>query len=254
MNLSTLIPALTLFLAAGVATAGPASSFTDFSNGAAGWDGNLPHDGTSGSWIDTSMGNGAPALRSVNEAWGIDFFNRTNANVLGDYSKLGSVTIGLDVIANSIRFRGEEVMRNLVVELRDYATTPDDVSFTSVWFNLGSIDFTEGWQHLSVTIADTTAAALPAGWGGAHISDAHAGPSLPSGRSFADVLANVDELRFSTYVPGQFYEYTEFDIAIDNVSVLTSEVPEPSTSALLLGGVGLLAGLIRRRKRSVSPS
>lgn len=254
MNLSTLIPALVVSLATGLATgmaaAAPMSSVVDFSNGAAGWDGNLPPDGFgNGSWLDTSLGNGAPALRSVNEAWGIDYVNRSNQNVLGDYSKLGSVTIGLDVIANSIRYRGEEVMRNIVVELRDYATTPDDMNFTSVWFNLGSIDFTQGWQSLSVTIADTTASLLPSGWGGAHISGAQAGPTLPSGRTFADVLANVDELRFSTHVPGEIYDLTEFDIAIDNISIQAAAVPEPSTHALMLGGLGLLGWMARRKSR-----
>jgi hypothetical protein len=38
-------------------------------------------------------------------------------------------------------------------------------------------------------------------------------------------------------------------VAFDNVSVTTTPIPEPSTYALMLGGLALLAGLARRRAR-----
>lgn len=249
MTLHKIVFVLALSVATGMAHAGPAKSFVDFSNGAQGWEGSQAVNGVGGSWIDTSFGNGAPALRTVMENFGINFRNRTNQNYLGDYSKLGSVTIGLDVIANSIRSMGEEVPGNLVVELRDYDNTPGDMPFTSVWYNLGAIDFTQGWQHLSVTIEDTAAAALPAGWGGYGSTDDRNGPQLPTGRTFADVLASVDELAFSTLVPGTSYLFHQFDVAIDNISVTPAEVPEPSSYALIVGGLGLLGWMTRRRSR-----
>lgn len=242
--------AVAFSLASNFANAGPISSFVDFSHGAHGWEGTQPANGIGGSGIDSGMGNGAPALRTVIENWGITFSNTTNQNYLGDYGKLGSVTIGLDVIANSIRFWGQEVSRNLVVELRDYGNTPQGMPYTSVWFDLGAIDATMGWQHLSVTIADTTAAALPVGWGGYGSSDDANGPQLPAGRTFADVLSSVDELAFTTYVPGYSYLFTDFDVAIDNISVIpAAEVPEPSGIALMFGGLGLLGWMARRRPR-----
>lgn len=237
-----------LSLAGGAAMAAPGSSFVDFSNGAQGWEGMQPADGIGGSGIDTGMGNGAPALRTVMENFGVSFSNASNQSYLGDYGKLGSVTIGIDVLASSIRYFGQEVSRQMVVELRDYGNTPQGMPYTSVWFDLGMIDYTKGWQHLSVTIGDTTASALPTGWGGYGSSDDAAGPQLPAGRSFADVLSSVDELVFTTYVPGYMYGFTDYDVAVDNISV--SAVPEPSTYAMMLGGVGMIGWVARRKAKA----
>jgi len=131
------------------------------------------------------------------------------------------------------------------VELRDYGNTPAGMPYSSVWYNLGTIDATQDWQHLSVTIGDPASTALPAGWGGYGSSDDAGGPKLPDGRSFADILSSVDEVVFGTYVPGYMYGFTNFDVAVDNISI--SAVPEPSTYAMLLGGLGLI-GWVRRRK------
>lgn len=251
MTLHKIMFALAISLSSSIAMAGPTSSYVDFSSGAQGWEGTQPADGIGGSGIDTSLGNAAPALRTVINNFGISFSNSTNQNYLGNYGALGSVTIGLDIIANSISYFGQNVSRNLVVELRDYANTPAGMPYTSVWFDLGQIDVTKGWQSLSVTIADTTAAALPAGWGGYGSPDDANGPSLPTDRTFADVLASVDELVFTTYVPGFFYGFTDFDVAIDNISVSAgvAEVPEPASIALLAGGLGLMGFMGRRRSR-----
>lgn len=236
-----------LFLASSVAMAGPVTSTVDFSNGAQGWDGLKGVPGET--WVDTSMGRDAPALRSSLDFFGVSFLNRTNQNYLGDYRKLGSVSIGLDVIANSITSGGAQLPRNLVVELRDYDNTPAGKAYTSVWYDLGVIDATKGWQHLSVTIADTTASVLPAGWGGYGASD---DTGLPPGRTFADVLSSIDEVAFTTIVPGMGFLYTLIDISVDNIAFTTvTEVPEPSSFALMAGGLGLLGCMARRRSRSI---
>lgn len=252
MTMHKIMFACALVLAASAASAGPTASSVDFSNGAQGWEGSQPANGVGGSWIDTGMGNGAPALRTQINNFGISFSNSSNAAYLGDYSAFGSLTIGLDIIANSINYMGQDVSRNLVVELRDYGNTPAGMPYTSVWYNLGAIDATMGWQHLSVTIADTTSALMPAGWGGYGTSDDANGPGLPPGRTFADVLASVDELVFTTMVPGYVYGFTDFDVAVDNIVV--SAVPEPTTTAMLLGGLALLGWSSRRGKRAAPPA
>jgi hypothetical protein len=250
MTANKALMVLMLSLAGGVAFAAPSSSLVDFSHGAQGWEGMQPADGLGGSGIDTSMGNGAPALRTVMENFGISFSNSSNQSYLGDYGKLGSVTIGIDVLANSIRYFNQEVSRHMVVELRDYGNTPQGMPYTSVWYDLGTMDYTKGWQHMSVTISDTTSSATPTGWGGYGSPDDADGPGLPPGRSFADVLSSVDELVFTTYVPGYMYGYTDYDVVVDNIAV--TAVPEPSTYAMLLGGLGLVGWRTRRKTRAAA--
>jgi len=55
---------------------------------------------------------------------------------------------------------------------------------------------------------------------------------------------------FTTLQPGYVYGYTNFDIAIDNVRI--TAVPEPSTYGMLLGGMGLVGWMARRKARSVA--
>jgi hypothetical protein len=245
MTLNKAMMALILSLSGGVAMASPSSTTVDFSNGENGWWGMQPADGVGGSGIDTSLGHSAPALRTVIENFGVTWGTSTNQAFLGDYTKAGSVTLGLDISAQQIKYFGQDVSRNVVVELRDYDNKPADLPYTSVFYNLGSIDATKGWQHLSVTIGDTKSTQLPSGWGGYGGPDG-SGPTLPAGRTFASVLASVDEVVFTTLQPGYAYGFANFDVAIDNVSV--SAVPEPSTYGMMAGGLALVGWLARRRR------
>jgi hypothetical protein len=239
--------ALALSVAGSAAMAAPTSATVDFSNGLDGWWGMQPANGVGGSGIDTSLGNGAPALRTVIENFGVTWGTSSNQAFLGDYTKAGSVTLGLDIKAQQINYFGQDVSRNVVVELRDYDNKPANLPYTSVFYNLGSIDATKNWQHLSVTISDTKSTLLPAGWGGYGGPDA-AGPTLPAGRTFASVLASVDEVVFTTLQPGFAYGFTNFDVAVDNVSV--SAVPEPATYGMMMGGLALVGWMARRRRNA----
>jgi len=223
------------------AAASAQTTVVDFSNGTQGWTTHV------NSWIDDTVGNAAPAYRTqMIDTFGLTWSNTSNAAFLGAFQPHQSVTIGLDIQALSITYLGGEVSRDVVVELRDYDNKPADLPYTSVWFNLGTISADAGLQHLSVTIADTSATALPAGWGGYGAETALGEPVLPANRTFADVLAGVDEFVFTTYVPGYFYGFTNYDVVVDNLSI--TAVPEPSTLALNLAGLMLLAGLVRRRR------
>lgn len=217
-----------------------------------GWHG--PQGSGGSTWRDTDMGNDAPALHTQFLDFGITFATDRNRNFLGDYTALSGVEIGLDVSTQSVFFFNQEVTRDLVVELRDHDNPPDGMPYVSVWAKLGTLDASvTGWQHWSVTIADTSSATLPAGWGGYGAEDPVTfEPRLPEGRSFASVLAGVDELAFTTYVPGMFFGDTYFDVAVDNLFVREiAPVPEPSSLALLAGGLGVLAWR-RRATDSVS--
>ncbi|PZP34395.1 MAG: PEP-CTERM sorting domain-containing protein [Roseateles depolymerans] len=239
---------LALTLLAAAAQAAPGASTTDFSSGANGWTGVVSWDGTAGSWVDDTLGNAAPAYHTViQDTFGLHWTNNSNPAVIGDYTQASSVTFSLDFNAYSITYLGNEVARNLVVELRDYDNAPADLPYTSVWYVLGSVQAGEGWTHLSVTIDDTSSLGLPAGWGGYGAEDADGAPILPANRSFSDVLRSVDEVVFTTFVPGYFYGWTNYDVAVDNISI--TAVPEPGTLLLQALGLATLAGLARRRSR-----
>jgi len=238
--------ALGLLLGAStVASANPSSATVDFTNDdTQGWTSNLPQIGNQGSYIDDRGPNGPLYRTVIADTFGLTFSNNSNNAFIGDYTAAPSVTLGLDVRALSIASNGQQVSRELVVELRDYDNPVGGMPYTSVWTTLGSMSRADGWQHFSVTIADTSAEALPAGWGG---YGAEGEPALPPGRSFASVLASVDEIVFTTYVPGYFYGWTDYHVAIDNISI--SAVPEPATAAMQLAGLALLGGWMLRRRR-----
>lgn len=234
---------LAFSLAAGAASA----ATTDFSSGTQGWGGTQPLDGNGGSGIDTSLGNGAPAYRTIINNFGITFSNTTNTDFVKDYTASGGVTFGIDVLTQQVSFFGQDVTRDLVLELRDYDNAGNGLPYTSVWYTIGTLDASVGgWQHYSVTIDDTSALGLPSGWGGYGAELPDGTPYLPADRSFASVLAGVDEIAFTTYKPGYMYGFTDFDVAVDNISV--SAVPEPGTYAMLVAGLGLIGFVARRRK------
>lgn len=237
-----------LLLATLQATAAAAGSTVTFSNGEEGWYGLQPLDGNGGSAIDSSLGNGAPAMRTVIENFGVAWTTRSNTDFVRDYTQMSSVTFGIDVSAETVFYFNREVTRDLVLELRDYDNMSNGLPYTSVWVKVGTLDASKpGWQHLSVTIDDTSATALPAGWGGYGAEDSTGMPYLPSDRTFASVLAGVDEVAFTTYVPGMVFGYTNFDVAVDNISI--SPVPEPAQGMMLLAGLAGIAAVARRRRR-----
>ena len=236
---------LTLALAGGSAHAGPTNSFVNFdttSGGAQGWKGMQSADGIGGTLIDPDFGLDAPALRTMFNNFYIAWWNNTNSHYLGDWGEFEGVTISLDVFATYISFLNTTVTRDLMVEFRDYDNTPPGIPYVSVWYNLGTLDASKGWQNLSVTIVDTQSTSLPAGWGG---TGDYLGTGLPAGRTFADVLASVDLIGFSTGIPGMVSGFVDYDVAIDNIKV--TAVPEPSTYALLLGGLSLVGWMKRRQ-------
>lgn len=160
-----------------------------------------------------------------------------NQAFLGDYSSTGLVTIGVDVRVDSINFFGTEVPRNLGFMFIDR-----DIQGPSgpagLWFGLGEISSaaTSDWTRFELTIDDFSSTSLPAGWVGFGDEDPNTFETiLPDGATFASVLSSVDEFRISTFEPGFFFGFTNFDVRIDNVSITTgSAIPEPNTCSVLL--------------------
>ena len=236
MNLlkSGIAGAIVALLTAGSASAASTTS-TDFSSGLQGWLGNGA--------IDSTLGNSAPAYHTQFEYYGAIWQNSTNQAFLCDYTATSSVTLGIDVLTQSIQFDNSEVSGDLVVKLVDKGDPAAGTQDAVLWYDLGEISAAKGgWQHFGVTFG-TSGSTLPSGWGA---DDGEGDLSLPAGRTFADVLANIDQIEFTTLKPGGAYDFATFDVSVDNISLTTSAVPEPASAFAMLLGMGVLAARRRR--------
>lgn len=242
MTARTLIAAA-IACTATVAVAGTDGTTVTFDNGTEGWS-------ISGrTTINPFGGNpGANLHGQLDDVFGADIRTSTNQAFLGDLTRYGpQIELSIDIQVNSINMFGTEVSRELIVELRDYNNT-NNLPWTSVYFNLGTLQAdssrgVSGWQTYSVIIEDPFALALPAGWGGYGDETPLGEPILPADRTFTSVLQSVDELAFTTFVPGWFFGFTNFDIQVDNITIRA--VPSPSALAVL--GLAGIAGTRRRR-------
>jgi hypothetical protein len=201
-------------LSIGFLLAGPLAAQTTvvtFENGGEGWDGN-------GS-IETDGGNPGANFHFLIENFGIEARNDSNPAFTGDFTTSGEVTVGLDARVDSITFEGAEVSRDLIVEFRSHALAQDGYPYTSVWFDLGVLQADPAWHSFAVTFMPSSTD-LPAGWGGYGAEDPVTfEPILPPGVTFADVMASTDELAFTTFEPGYFYGFTDFDVRFDNLFI-----------------------------------
>lgn len=216
-------------------------------NDASGWTGSNGGGGV-GTFIDSTDGTPAPSLRTQFEDFFLTFENGSAAWA-GDYTAQGPFTFSVGVNSRLVNFFGQDVTRDLVLELRDLDNPNGGYPWTSVYYALGeigtnSVNGAPGWNTLSVTVADPTSAALPAGWGGYGDENANAEPILPPGRTFANVLAGVDEAALITLRPGFVSGFVNYDLALDNIS-LQFNVPEPGALLALGGAAGML--IMRRR-------
>ena len=194
-----------LFSAVGAAQ----TTVVTFDNGGEGWDGN--------GLIEDTGGNPGANGHFLLESFGIEFRTDSNPAFIGDLTHDSSITIGLDVLVNSITFKGTEVSRNQIVEFRSHALA-DGKPYTSVWYNLGVLQAGAAWNNFAVTFVPASEE-LPAGWGGYGAEGPNGEPILPEGVTFADVMATVDEVAFTTFEPGWFYGPTVFDVRIDNLRI-----------------------------------
>ncbi|MEE2939252.1 MAG: hypothetical protein VX460_02585 [Planctomycetota bacterium] len=148
-----------------------------------------------------------------------------NAAFLGDYTQFARVTLSMDVRVDALRspFTNLPIERSLGIALVDRdASGPSGLA--GVFFELAVLSESAqpDWTALAVTIDDTGATSLPAGWIGFGAEDPSTfEPILPPGSTFTSVLASVDELWITGAVPGFFFSNAVFDARIDNVALET---------------------------------
>lgn len=241
MSAARLIPRAALAIVA-LAALPASAAVTTFDNGTEGWsvsgrDTISPTGGNPGANMDVFL----------EDVFGASTRNDSNPDFLGDYRRFGMpLQLSVDIKINSITFFGTEVERDLVVELVDYNPPGSNYPYVSVYKHLGTLSAAQpGWRHFEALISDPNAAALPAGWGGTGDEDPITfEPRLPPDRTFTSVLASVDEIRFTTFVPGFFYGFTNFLMQVDNPTL--AAVPEPTAVGLL----ALAAPALLRRRRN----
>jgi hypothetical protein len=168
-----------------------------------------------------------------------DVRTSTNPAFVGDYTAKGPVRISVDVNVNDYTYHGwwtmpVEEYRQLVVELIDHDnpyTDPDtgySWPWTSVIYPAGYFqNRAAGWKTFTIDIEDPSATEVPEGWtgfGGPESPTTYM-PQLPPDRTFADVMAGVDEIVFHSIEPGYFYSigFTH-DMDFDNITI--KELPQ----------------------------
>jgi len=195
--------------------AGAQQAITTFDNGTEGWSISGRDD------ISPTGGNPGANMHGVLiDVFGADTRNSTNLGYLGDLTRYGPMRISIDIKINSILFAGNPVPRELIVELRDF-DNQNGYPWTSVWYSLTVLDGNGSpWETFRVTIEDPFASDLPPGWRGTGGEDPVTfEPILEPGRTFTSVLQSVDEIAFTTFVPGFFFSFTDFDMQIDNITI-----------------------------------
>ena len=224
------------------ATAQPA--LVDFEDG-------MTHGWSINGWDTVSNDDGGnPGSRlhwdNFSDAFFLELRNSTNTDFIGDYTaKAGGadVTLSLDVNTEFIRdFIGNEIPRTLVLELRDYDNPSGGTPWNSVWTEFQLLENGQGWKSYSVTVPDVNAKELPAGWGDFGAEDPNTfEPILPADRTYSDILDGVDEVVFTTAVPGFFYGNSFFNLSVDNIGIT------PAPGVPMIGALGALA-MVRRRR------
>ena len=209
-------PRLATLLLPLLAAGAIAEETVTFDDGPLGWSisgcGNVVIDG----------GNpGANLACIVDDVFGVEVRTSTDQAFVGDLTRYGRFTLSIDVKINSIAIGGgpQQVPRRFAVDLRDYNTT-GPYPWTSVWYELGVVSSAQpGWIRYAVTIENPESTALPPGWSGYGDEDAGGMPRLPRDRSFASVLRSVDQVAFTTLLPGFFFPSTRFDMQVDNIHI-----------------------------------
>jgi len=214
-----------------------------FDNGTEGWlpGGDcgtiIPNGGVPGAYWNVASLYDCQPNSYILQGW---FFltNVTDPAFVGDYTAKGPVRLSIDVNINDYTYywfgSAVEEYRQLVVEFVDYDNPYTDPNtgyswpYTSVIYPAGYFQSRDaGWKTFNIDIADPNATEVPEGWtgmGGPEDPNTYM-PQLPPDRTFADVLAGVDEIQIHNIEPGYFYSYGFiYDVDFDNITI--KELPQ----------------------------
>ncbi|MCC6426126.1 MAG: EF-hand domain-containing protein [Phycisphaerales bacterium] len=158
--------------------------------------------------------------------WGITLSNsEPSSPVNTDYTVEGQTYFTVKVRMYALdNWFGEPMDPNwfpLVLQLTDVGDPENWTDDASVYFvGAGMPQIADGWVTYTYVIDDPTSEELPPGWGGTGAEDPDTfEPILPPGRTFANVLASIDDVRFTTFVPGSFYSSSFWEVGFDDVHI-----------------------------------
>lgn len=188
-----------------------------FSNGFEGW-----NQTAFVTWIKNE-GNPAPSLNFYSLGYTFDPFFTTNADKWLKVLKSNRQLIfSVDVLTKQLSFLpGNRDVLPLILEFRDYKNPPVPYPYVSVQTQLGTVqeDDVPAWKTMRIFINDTQSKTLPKGWVGYGAEDKQYRPILPRGRTFANVIANADEIVVTTQKAGFYHGLLYADINIDNIKL-----------------------------------
>ncbi|WP_295995933.1 PEP-CTERM sorting domain-containing protein [Rugamonas sp.] len=235
---------VSLLLAAGMAfDVSAAQSLVTFSDGQFdGWVGRVSPSLAVGTFIDTTMGDSAPAMRTQYDDFmkiGIRYYS-DSASYAGNYTKASSITVGFDMNALYMGDITNEfstpLTKAVYIDFLDHKLPTAYVDSSVLSVNVGSLTQGAGWQHFSVTFDPRN---LGPDW------------TNNSNNSAQKILSEIDELAIHVDRGAAWDNATGYDVAIDNISFNSvSAVPEPGSNLMLLSGLGLIGGLLAMRRRA----
>ena len=172
---------------------------------------------------------GAQGHFIANGVFGAVLYNKVDPRFISDLNHLKIVTVSTDLKSNKIVTEGTTTPtpRHLVLSLRSHALARENHPYTSVEYDLGNIQPTQDWKTYVVSFTPGSIE-LPNGWAGYGSDDPVTGaPRLPAGITFTDVLSQVDEVAFTTFQTGFFYDPGNFDLNFDNIRLTRESFPCP---------------------------
>lgn len=219
-----------------LAIAGTAAAQTTVVTFDAGWEG-----WNAAAKIEATGGNPGAHPHFFIQSTSIGIGTDTHPDFIGDHSAHENVTIGIDVKTESLTSTtGNPLTRSLVVDFRSYSLAAPGGVWASVWIELTELETGQDWATYTVSF-DPNQTTLPPGWGGSGAKDPETGElTLPEGVTFADVMANVEEIEFTTAVPGYFYAFSDFNVRMDNLRIEKGAAPVviPRYEVIDLGDFG----------------
>lgn len=232
--------AAALFAAGAHAAAAPTQLITngDFSGGIAGWT-VVNQAGGSGSWYVDTVGTTVP----------VSGFNTNGAGGSGNYAVTDQTGPG-----------SHSLFQGFTVSAGTSSVTVSFSMFANDWSNAGAVDAghldalsTARNQHTRVDVIKTTAGAFSVA--AADIVATLVAPMVDVGNDPHAFLNYSFDISSAVAAGGSFVlRFAEvdnqgnFNVGVDNVSILATTVPEPASLALVAGAL-LAVGAARRSRR-----